>query len=215
MGSIGDEVKKIYREELESSEKGKTGVLKKGDWKVLFIVLVTVVIMVVPGIYYYNQFAALYQAVLAKKGQLEKEFQRRNDLMPNLIETVKDYAIHERELFRYVSEARVSPESIQSLEEVMNKLEKSKTGKVLSNLIALAEQYPNLKATQNFQNLMDKLEETENRIADMREAYNFTARRYNTLIVSFPSTIYGYVFRFKEVSYFKAKRDLVPEWAQE
>lgn len=215
MGNIGDEVKKIYREELEGSQERKISVIKKGNWQVYLAVISAIAIIVVAGIYYYNQFAAFYQAVLTKKAQLEKEFQRRNDLMPNLISTVKDYSTHERELFRYVSDARISPESVQVLENVMKTIKDSKTEKILSNLIALAEQYPDLKATMNFQELMDKLEETENRIADMREEYNFTARKYNTLVVSFPSTVYGWIFRFKEVPYFKASGDLVPEWAKE
>ncbi len=211
MGNIGDEVKKIYRSELESSGQKKPAARKKDNFIIMATAVFCAVAIAGAGIYYYNMFATLNQAVLAKQAQLEKEFQRRGDLVPALVSTVKDYSQHERELFNYVSDMRISPESMKVLEGVMKKLQGSKSEKVLSNIIALAEQYPDLKATLNFQGLMDKLEETENRIADMREEYNFAVRMYNTLIVSFPSTLYGYVFGFKEIPYFKAEIELLPE----
>lgn len=207
MGNIGDEVKKLYSEELKEKNGRDTinSVTNKKNRTTLYVILIiAVVINFLAGSYYWNKFVRLQQEVYARKGQMEKEFQRRNDLIPDLIDVAKDYARHERELFRYVADAKLNVQSTEKLKEAIKKLRGIKAEEALSKLLALAEQYPDLKATQSFQDLMEKLEETENRIANMRESYNKAAQVYNVLVVSFPSNIFNVGFRFKQMAYFQA-----------
>lgn len=210
MGNIGDEVEKLYGRELEEKKnRASSKTTKKNRLSLYLRLTIVMVILILPGVFYWNRFVNLQQTVFTKQGQMDKEYQRRNDLIPNLIEVTKDYARHERELFKYVSDVRAGLESAENLMKEMKKTEKVKGKDILSKIMALAEQYPDLKATQSFQDLMDKLEEQEDRLADTRESYNRAAQIYNTVLISFPSSAYNVFFRFKLVPYFHTEGRIV------
>ncbi len=144
---------------------------------------------------------------------VENVYQRRADLIPNLVNTVKGYAEHEQETFTEVIEARakatsvninsgnLNPASLQQFQEAQSGLTSA-----LSKLMVVVERYPDLKANQNFLDLQAQLEGTENRIATERRKFNEAARVYNTYIKLFPKNIYAGIFNFDEKSYFEAEQ---------
>ncbi len=150
----------------------------------------------------YNTMVSLDETVKTSWAQVENQFQRRYDLIPNLVETVKGYASHEREVFTQVTEARARVgqagsvgESIQANQEL---------GSAISRLLLVVENYPQLKANQNFIQLQDELAGTENRIAVERRRYNESARAYNQYIRSFPNKIFAGMFGFTRAELFEA-----------
>lgn len=204
MTNMGDEVKKLYAKELAQTKKPNRR-LSKPEIVVYTATVLMLLVAFTLGVYYYNKFAILQQYCYAQHGQIEKEFQRRADLIPQLVEVSKDYARHEQGLFKYVADARALLKSAEKLDKAMGKLKKSEIQNVLSRLVALAEQYPDLKATQSFQDLMDKLEVTEDRIASMRDSYVDRVRDYNTLRVTFPSSVFNFFYRFAKIEYYRAE----------
>jgi LemA protein len=163
-----------------------------------------------------NNIITLDESVSAQWGQVENVYQRRADLIPNLVNTVKGYADFEQETLTQVIEARakatsttisadnLSPEGIQRFQQAQDGL-----GSALSRLMVVAERYPDLKANQNFLELQAQLEGTENRIAVERKRYNDTVRAYNTKVRTFPGSLLG----FETKGYFEAAEgaDKVPE----
>ena len=145
----------------------------------------------------YNEMQAKEEAVFAAWGDVEAAYQRRADLVPNLVEVVKAYAKHENETFTAVTEARAKVGSIQVSKEMLNQPQaierfqqaQSQLGGALSRLLVVAEQYPNLKANQNFMDLQNQLEGTENRINVARVRYNRTVQDFNTSIRTFPNSL--------------------------
>lgn len=162
----------------------------------------------------YNSMVNKQEAVSAQWAQVENSYQRRADLIPNLVSTVKGYASHEQETFTAVTEARskatqvtVNPEdlteeSIQQFQEAQGQLSSA-----LGKLLMIRENYPELKANQNFLALQDELAGTENRIAVERNRFNEFAREYNQYIRRFPHVIYAGWFGFKAKGYFEADAD--------
>ena len=163
----------------------------------------------------YNGLVRLDQAATAQWAQVENTYQRRADLVPNLVETVKGAAAFERQTITAVAYARsrvgqiavppdvtTNPDAFKQYQQAQDQL-----GGALSRLIAVAEAYPNLTATQNFRDLQAQLEGTENRIAVERMRYNDAARDFNTARATFPRSIVAGIFggRFKEKQYFTAK----------
>jgi LemA protein len=165
----------------------------------------------------YNGLVALDQAVQAQWGQVENVYQRRADLVPNLVETVKGAAAFEKDTFTAVTQARsqvgqISPDAIKNAvndPEAFQRFEKaqSQLSSALSRLLVVAEKYPDLKATQNFRDLQAQLEGTENRITVERMRYNEAARDFNTRRNSFPAVLLAGFFgdRFGEKPYFRAE----------
>ena len=145
----------------------------------------------------YNTMQQNEEAVKAAWGDVEAAYQRRNDLIPNLVEVVKGYAKHEKETFIAVTEARAKIGSIQMSKEVLDnpqafsKFQSAQTemGGALSRLLLLVERYPDLKANQNFRDLQHQLEGTENRINVARSRYNKTVEVFNTSIRIFPNNL--------------------------
>lgn len=160
----------------------------------------------------YNQLVKLDEMVNQSWAQVENQYQRRYDLIPNLVETVKGYAKHEREVFTQVTEARAKVGQININPEVLKNPEafakfqqaQDALGSALSRLLAVAENYPQLKANENFLQLQAQLEGTENRISVERRRYNEVVQQYNTYIRRFPVNIIAGMFGFKERPYFKA-----------
>ena len=160
----------------------------------------------------YNGIVALQQDVTAKWGQVQNVYQRRADLVPNLVATVKGYATHEREVFEAVTESRSKVGSIRVTQDMLNnpaemaKFQQAQDGlgSALSRLLLVVENYPELKANQNFLELQSQLEGTENRIAVERKRFNESAQAYNTRIKQFPANMLAGFFGFKEKAYFEA-----------
>ena len=150
----------------------------------------------------YNRMVAMQESVEAAWAQVENQLQRRNDLIPNLVEVTKGYAGHEREIFERIADARSRllaggprDEKIAAANELSG---------ALGRLLAIAERYPDLKANQQFARLSDELAGTENRIAVERMRYNETVRTYNAYIKSFPVFLYAGALGFKPEKYFEA-----------
>ena len=161
----------------------------------------------------YNKMVELDEQVTSQWAQVENVYQRRADLIPNLVNTVKGYAAHERETLEGVIEARskatsvnidpknLTPESIQQFNQAQEGLSSA-----LSRLMVVVERYPDLKANQNFLDLQAQLEGTENRITVERQKFNQTTQTYNAYIRKFPQVIYAGWFDFEKKTYFEAQQ---------
>ena len=163
----------------------------------LLVILLIVVIGIFGVISIYNNLVNLEENVQNKLSQIDNQLQLRNDLIPNLVATVKGYAAHEAEILEDVTEAR-------SRIEEMAEGDLELTG-ALSRLLVVVENYPDLKADANFRQLSDNLSGTENRIAVARRDYNETAREYNTATRRFPGKFIAGMLGFERVSYFEAE----------
>jgi LemA protein len=153
----------------------------------------------------YNRLVAMKETVDAAWAQVENQLQRRNDLIPNLVEVTRGYAAHEREVFERIADARAKLLAGGTREEKIAAANEM-TG-ALGRLLAIAERYPDLKANQQFARLSDELAGTENRIAVERMRYNDAVRAYNTYIKSFPVVLYAGPFGFRPEKYFEAPED--------
>jgi len=161
----------------------------------------------------YNQLVAADENVKSAWAQVENVYQRRLDLIPNLVETVKGYATHERETLQGVVEARAKASQMSISSDIVNdpnalakfQALQGQLSSALSRLLAVVEQYPDLKASQNFLALQTQLEGTENRIAVERNRFNEAARNFNTMRRTFPSVFIANMMGFKEKAYFQAE----------
>jgi len=177
------------------------------------LILLVIIAVVVVGLYSYlkrtyNDLVSLDEGVKASWAQVENQLQRRVDLIPNYVETVKGYAEHEKDVFLKVTEARARatgavtiPEKIAANKELAS---------ALGRLLVVVERYPDLKANQNFIRLQDELAGTENRIAVERRRYNEVVRGYNIRVRSFPTNLLAGMFGFEKAAFFEA-----PEGAKE
>lgn len=175
-----------------------------------WIIIGVIAVIVLWTIFAYNKFVRLTQRAKEAWADIDVQLKRRYDLIPNLVETVKGYASHERETFDAVTNARaeatkmhvdpsnITPEQIQA----MAGAESALTG-ALGKLLAVAEAYPDLKASQNFSELQAELTDTENKIQAARRFYNTNVRDLAIALQSFPSNIIGNMFGFKEEEYFE------------
>src|SRR5499426_3906278 len=142
----------------------------------------------------YNKFVGQEEAVKAQWAQVQNQLQRRNDLIPNLVETVKGYASHEEGVFKEIADARSKMLSAKTPEETIAAANVQSSA--LGRLFAIAEAYPNLKANEQFNRLMDELSGTENRIAVERMRYNEKVQGYNTSRRQFPANVTAKMFGF-------------------
>jgi len=178
----------------------------------LAIIIIAAVVFAVSAWGTYNSMVSLQQSVDSAWAQVENVYQRRSDLIPNLVATVKGYAAHEKEVFESVTASRSQVGSIKITPEMLNnpaelqKFQQAQAGltSALSRLLAVAENYPDLKANQNFLELQSQLEGTENRIAVERRRFNEVAQSYNTRILQFPANIFARLFNFQKKAYFQA-----------
>ena len=184
-----------------------------GKW-ILGVVVVLVLVAAMSGVSTYNSLVTLDQSVQAQWAQVENVYQRRADLIPNLVETVKGAAAFEKDTFTAVTEARakvgqVNAGGIANNPDAFAKFQQAQDGlsSALSRLMVVVEKYPDLKATQNFRDLQVQLEGTENRITQERRRFNETAQAFNTTRMSFPTVVIAGFFgsRFNEKPYFKAQ----------
>jgi len=165
-----------------------------------------VLLLLVAGIYAmgaYNRLITTNEQIDEAWSQVENVLQRRGDLIPNLVSTVKGYAEHEREIFEEVAQARSKLAGAASPAEAA--AADAGLGSALGRLLAIAERYPDLKANENFIRLQDELAGSENRIANERRLYNEMVRAYNTTLKRFPTSFLGRFFGFEEREYFQAE----------
>jgi len=155
----------------------------------------------------YNTFVSQEEAIKSQWAQVENQLQRRSDLIPNLVETVKGYASHEAGVFQAVADSRSKLAGAQTPEAKIAAANEQTSA--LARLLAIVENYPQLKADQQFARLSDELAGTENRVAVERMRYNERVQAYNTSRRSFPANVTAALFRFKEYPYFN-----VPESAK-
>jgi len=168
--------------------------------KIVLIIIAVVVILGIVLVSPYNKLVVLDEEVNTAWAQVENQLQRRYDLIPNLVETVKGYASHEKEVFTEVTKARASVGGAQTINEKIaanNQL----TG-ALSRLLLVVERYPELKADQRFKDLQIELAGTENRIAVERGRYNKVVKQYNQLVRRFPMKLIAGLFGFEKRPYF-------------
>jgi LemA protein len=180
--------------------------------KTIWIVLAVIVVIGLTAVGSYNRFVTLNESIKGAWAQVDNQLQRRNDLIPNLINTVKGYAKHEKTIFEDVANARAR---LAGAATVGDKIKANQSiDSALSRLLAIAENYPQLKANENFVRLQDELAGTENRIAVERMRYNEVVLAYNVSIKRFPGNILASIFKFTEKDeYFKpeAKAKEVPK----
>ena len=169
---------------------------------ILIIVLVVIAMPILTAISSYNGLVSGRESVNSASSQIDNQLQRRNDLIPNLVNTVKCYASHEKEIFENIANARASLMGATSMKDKSAADAQLTAG--LGRLLAIAENYPTLKADGSFIRLQDELAGTENRIAVARKDYNDSARLYNTKIAKFPTVIFANMFGFQKFEYFEA-----------
>src|SRR5207247_2351122 len=150
----------------------------------------------------YNRFVGQEEAIKAQWAQVENQLQRRNDLIPNLVETVKGYASHEEGVFKDIADSRAKLVAAKSPDEAITAANQQTSA--LGRLLAIVENYPNLKANEQFNRLMDELSGTENRIAVERMRYNERVQEYDTARRQFPANLTARMFGFKEYPFFQA-----------
>jgi LemA protein len=150
----------------------------------------------------YNRFVNQQEAIKGQWAQVENQLQRRNDLIPNLVETVKGYATHEESVFKEIADARSQLLAAKSPEDTIAAANRQTSA--LGRLLAVVENYPNLKANEQFNRLMDELSGTENRLAVERMRYNQAVQAYDTSRRQFPANVTARLFGFKEYPYFQA-----------
>lgn len=180
--------------------------------KTLIIILAVIAVFAIWAVSTYNSLVGEQQKVEEAWAQVENVYQRRADLIPNLVETVKGYAKHEKETLEGVIQARANATSVKvdanTLDEAsMKKFQdaQGELGSALSRLLVVQERYPDLKANENFKELQAQLEGTENRITVERKNFNEIARSYNTSVKTFPKNIFAGMFGFQAKPYFQAQ----------
>ena len=186
--------------------------MKKG-WIILIVVLVVLLMIFSFFKNTYNSLVTMEENVNQSWAQVSNQYQRRADLIPNLVETVKGYAAHEKETFTAVTEARAKVGQMSVSPEVLNnpaafqqfQQAQGALSSALSRLMVVVEKYPDLKANQNFLALQDQLEGTENRIAVERKRFNQSVQLYNTTIRRFPTNMLAGMYGFEKKVYFEAQ----------
>lgn len=169
----------------------------------LIILIVIIILIAILLIKFYNDLVNGRNRVENAWSQIDVQLQRRNDLIPNIVETVKGYAGHEKETLNQVTQARANMANATSVKEVAE-ADNMITG-ALKSLFAVSESYPDLKANQNFIELQQELSETEDKISYSRQFYNDTVLKYNNLCQQFPSNIVASIFKFKKSEFFEAQ----------
>ena len=179
---------------------------------ILLILLALVVILAISVIVSYNRFVRQRNLVRESWRQIDVELQRRHDLIPNLVETVKGFAGQERTVLIAVTEARAEAERVRrdpNAGAAQQAAAENHLGRAMSGLFATVEAYPDLKSNQNFLELQQQLAETEDRIAAGRRFYNANVRNINTRVEAFPSNIVASVFHFTKEEYFEVDDPIV------
>ncbi|RLE10064.1 MAG: LemA family protein [Candidatus Aminicenantes bacterium] len=173
--------------------------------EILLFLLIVVGVVLVGGIVIYNRLITIRNRCDNAWAQVDVQLRRRYDLIPNLVETVKGYAQHEKEVFEKVTEARTKAINAQTVRE-QGQAENMLTG-ALKSLFAVVENYPDLKANQNFLMLQEELAGTESKIAYARQFYNDMVMKFNIKLQVFPSNVIARLFSFQEKEYFEIEEE--------
>lgn len=176
---------------------------------ILLVILALVVVALLWGVSIYNKLVKLRTIVEEAWSGINVQLKKRHDLIPNLVETVKGYATHEKETFERVTQARAS--AMQAGDVKSKEAAENNLNAALIRLLAVAEQYPELKANQNFLQLQDQLSVIESDIEKSRRYYNGTVREKNILIDSFPSNIIAGMFNFTKSLFFELENEAEKE----
>lgn len=181
------------------------------DWLTIIILVLLIIFIAYTIVHMYNRLVSLRNRVKNSFSQIDVQLKRRNDLIPNLVETVKGYASHEKGVLEEVTKARSNVANASSVKETIE-ADNQLTG-ALKTLFAVAENYPDLKANSNFQQLQSELSDTENKIAYSRQFYNDTVLKYNNACEQFPSSLLARMFGFEPSEFFETDEESreVPE----
>ncbi len=171
----------------------------------LWILVGVLVVLLLAGVYLFNRLVRLRNEVDTGWSNIDVQLKRRNDLIPNLVEAVKGYAAHERGVFEEITNARAA--MVRATSPAEAGVADSLLGQALGRLFAVAEAYPDLKASQNFLNLQGELTDTEDKIAAARRYYNATVLAYNTATQTFPSLLIAAPAGFRTREFFAADED--------
>ncbi|MCG4572417.1 LemA family protein [Clostridium cochlearium] len=166
------------------------------------IAIGVLIVLIFPIVSTYNKIVTLEQNVMRLSSNIDSDLKRRSDLIPNLVETTKGYAAHEKEVFTDIANARAKLGGANTIQDKANA--DSELSSALSRLLVVVERYPELKSNENFRALMVQLEGTENRINVSRKDYNDAVTVYNATIKRFPASIIASTFRFGSKEYYKA-----------
>jgi len=183
-----------------------------GGTIVLLVILGIVLILVIWFVAIFNGLVRLKNQVKNAWSQIDVQLKRRHDLIPNLVETVKGYASHEKDTLERVVQARSRAMGAQGMDERIQA--EGELGQALGKLMLLVESYPDLKANQNFLALQEELTSTENKISFSRQFYNDSVMTYNNKIQMFPSNVIAGMFNFKEATFFKVENEAEREVPQ-
>jgi LemA protein len=221
MSRIGAIVRKLYGEEVKpvtnnigavmnskknskkrrfENFKNALGSRRTVVWIMRIVIVLVVLFIVAESIFQFNRFASWQTKVMARRADVEREFQRRENLIPNLVYAVSRYGVYEQGVFKYVSDAREALKTMRS-SETSGTQTSSLLEKTLSRLVALAEEYPDLKATQSVQDLIKEAANTEDRIADAKKEYNKDCEIFNQYLSIFPGNAFAFIYRYKSLPY--------------
>lgn len=228
MSLIGSIVKSVYGKEM-TANSGNGVKLKYQKWgkarecidalqkfltsrRTMTLVIKGLIILlamaiVVEAIFQFNLLASWYTTTSARRADVDREFKRRSNLIPNLVYAAENYAVYEKGVFKYVSDARKAMQAVQG-SGANSVAANNELSKALSRLIALAEEYPNLKATQPIQDLIRESANTENRIAEAKQKYNLAAEIFNQHISTFPGNLFGRIYGYTLVKYISTEESL-------
>jgi LemA protein len=173
---------------------------------VIIVILVVIVLAILFFVFAFNGAVRLRNRVDSAWSQISVQLQRRHDLIPNLLETVKGYAAHESSTLEAVTAARTNAVQAQQAGPAQQAQAENVLSGALRQLFALSESYPDLKANQNFLSLQEELTSTEDRIAYARQFYNDSVQKYNTKIQTFPTVIVAGMFNFQKREFFEAEQ---------
>lgn len=183
----------------------------KKKWIIIAVIVIIIIVIYSTFKGSYNNMVKYNESIESQWAQVENVYQRRADLIPNLVNTVKGYAEHEKQTLIDVISARAKATSVNIdpsnlTNASLQQFQQAQTGlsSALSRLMVVVEKYPDLKANQNFLELQSQLEGTENRIANERRKFNDDTKTFNVFIKKFPENIYASIFGFEEKPYFKA-----------
>jgi LemA protein len=182
------------------------------SWWVWVIILAAIVLLVVIVIGMYNKLVTLRNRAENAWAQVDVQLRKRYDLIPNIVEAVKGYAAHERAVFDEVTQARTAAQQAQGVQE-QAQAENALTA-AIGRLFAVAEAYPELRATENFQQLQAQLTEVEGDIAVSRQVYNDTVLTYDTALETVPTSVIAGIFNFREREYFEVEEAAIREAPQ-
>jgi LemA protein len=187
------------RGEADRTERG--GVMHAQAIRLRYVMLIGLLAMPLGGCSY-NRFVSQEEAIKAQWSQVENQLQRRNDLIPNLVETVKGTAAQEQSVYKAIADSRAKLAGARTPEEKMAAANEQEAA--LARLLVIVENYPQLRSNESFNRLMDELSGTENRIAVERMRYNEAVQAYNTSLRRFPANVTARLFGFKQYEFFKA-----------